>query len=512
MASLAYKRARQNPTGIRFVVLLPSTHLLYQVERDLLALDPAFTNPDLPLSPSEDRPPLFSLLAPTHTRSSKGKDTRPKAEEAKEAEPAKLESQVHDSPILLATPKDLMQQIEKVDTSQVSTVFLDEPDTMLPALPSRHLTGVDLRKHPVNRHPPPIVQALNHLLNIKVTLTDAKTTAKMKKRKDVPDLHAVADKSSRRREVQTIWTSGTMDAALRKFTKQRGWVRKTEDIVDLVFTPGAKEHQIEVREAAQDQQGKRVQVRTSPMSSVTGVQPDHFALTVDVETGDIDTLSPDSLTVRGTPGLELQGGQIWPTMLEAVALIHTTSPPPPGTYALAVPPEGTSLDGLAEELSTLGLPTLHLRPELIPNVTALEPTEDEPVPIFVARRSIVAGLHLPKLHTIYMLNGLDATALTKSAGIRERVAFYDIAAGRVGRLGTGQVGGQEVKQRIISLVPKDSRDENMLGELFYGRYSVRAGLEEDLAKGQEVEKKWEVKEWDLEGMREAVGDIVAQRP
>ena len=509
---MAYKRAQQNPSGIRFVVLLPSTHLLYQVERDLLALDPAFVNADHPLSPNEDNPPLFTLLAPTHTRSSKGKDTRPTQEEAKDTEPVRTDTEVHNSPILLATPKDFMQQIQRLNTSQVSTIFLDEPDTMLPALPSRHLTGVDLRKHPVNRHPPPIVHALNHLLNIKVTLTDAKTTAKMKKRKDVPDLHAVADRSSRRSEVQTIWTSGTMDAALRKFTKQRGWVRRTEEIVDLVFTPGAKEHQVEVREAAQEQAGKKVEVRTEPISSVTGIQPDHFVLTVDVDTGDIDTITSDSLTVQGQPGLELQGGALWPTMLEALALIHTTSPPPPGTYALAVPPEGTSLDGLADELSTLGLPTLHLRPELIPNVTALEPTADEPAPIFVARRSIVAGLHLPKLHTIYMLNGLDATALTKSAGIRERVAFYDIAAGRVGRLGMGEVEGQKVKQRIISLVPKDSKDENMLGELFYGRYSVRAGLEEDLAKGQEVEKKWEVKEWDLDGMRNAVGDIVAKKP
>lgn len=403
------------------------------------------------------------------------------------------------APVLLCTPGDFIARRDTLDTSHVKSIIIDEPDAMLPPLPGRNLTDHQLKKHPVNRHPPPLVEAINHILDIKTI--DPVKQKKKKHWRDKPEPTLNVDFSNRRR-VQTVWTSGSLDSALKRFTRSRGWIRIREYVVDLNFTPSATERQIEERRTAMTVEGQAIQVRTEPISKVKGVEPDHYALTVDVDTGEVDLLGPDS-SQRSPNGMEevplLIDGLLPIEMLEALVMLHTTKPPPKGTYAMATCPEGTSIDNVAAAISNMGVPSLYLDSDMIQDVSSLIPEEDQQVsPILIARRSAVPGLHLPRLHTIYLLGGLSVGDEGRADRIRDKVAFYEVAAGRVGRLGTTTTD----KQRVVNLVAKNSRDERVLGELFYGKYSVSGGKEDEAAsaaaRGETVERRWKLKPWDLE--------------
>jgi hypothetical protein len=506
VASMAYKLRLQEPSrstgGIQVLVFFPNTHLLHQVERDLLLLDPSFFHPEHPFAPHEEGPRLFTVLITQDQPGKKGA----LLDAGGRAKQLTVPKDIGSTPALLATPKDFMQQKDHIDVDHVRTVFVDEPDAMMPQLPGRHMNSMEIKKLAINRHPPPLVHAMNLVLGIRDTRegqSDAREKSPKKK-----DKRSIMQKSkervlaldfSGRKDIQTIWTSGTLDSALRRFTKTRGWIRTKDHLVDLNFAPLASQQQVEIREHAMNgAEGEEAQVRTDPITSITGVEPEHYALTVDVEDGGVRALTPAALRAPKVSLPPPTKGGLQPTMVEALGLLHTASPPPPGTYALAVCPEGTSLDTVQAELTSLGIASLHLRPEILHDISVLEPEEGDEAPIFLARRSVVPGLHLPRLHTIYLLNGLDIGEGVKSVAIRDRVNFYEVAAGRVGRLGmgSGTQGEQGSRQRVISIVNRGTADETLLGELFFGQYSVRPGQEKELKQGSEVVPRWRLAPWD----------------
>jgi len=491
---MAYNSLRQKQRGIRQLVLLPSPHLLHQVERDLLVLDPSFFHPDHPLAPEEEGASLFSILTfeAKVEGTEESKDAGVETSEGASAAETPID---HTAPILLATPQDLLAQRSRVNLVGVKTIFLDEPDSMLPVLPGRHLSGQDLRRHPINRHPTPMMQILNELMGIEVVKTEDRQDPRI--RKDVGKGHInfrLQADTTKKRDIQTIWTSGTLEAELKRLAKGRGWVRKRDEVVDLEFTDGASLVQVEARHVAQDLNAGG-EVRTEPISSVSGVEPKHYALVVDAVTGSIESLGEDSIGLQ--EDVVDPKGSILPTILEALALVHATMPPPEGSYALAVPPEGVSIEKVVTELAELGIPAINLQPELIPDVESLIPEPGQTPPVLLAKRSAVPGLHLPRLHTIYMLNGLDTRSTFKAAQVKDKMTFYGVAAGRVGRLGM-----DDKSQRVISLVTRDSRDAHMLAEMFYGRYRTTK---------QGEDRRYNLAAWDVDAMHREVERIGSER-
>ena len=544
-ATIAYRRsAKKAKKDVQVVVLLPSVHMVNQVERDMLLLDPSFQHPDYPTLPTEQRDRLLTTLLPEEPVQPRTEeedelvqdDVRDGTEEEVEFEFEEVIPDVKKkttvskqskkelrrlrgtlAPVLLATAKDLVKVLNEpkpwINISSVGTLIIDEPDSMLPALPSRRISTGALAKHPLYRHPPPLVQVLDTLLDIRYGKRGPLGPgAKL----DIDLRH--------RRPVQTVWTSGTLDGALKRLAYVRSWVRSREAVVDLDYTPSATERQQWEREQATLVKGQKGLVTTEPISMISGVKPEHFVLSVDEETGAIDTLDPNGVNM--TPNFPVNpNGSVSPTIVEAVALVHSLSPPPRGTYALAVPPEGVSLDGLSSELSGLGVPSLTLRPETIHDVSLLEtsPTEDNdaPAPVLVGRRSAVPGLHLPKLHTIYLLGGLDLYGGGRKADAASRVNFYEVLAGRVGRLGTDNTMMHK-RQRVISLVLQGSGEEKALADLFSGRLGASdisqvqgpgrpEGQGGGLVEGGQASpslRRFQRREWDVRGMRDAMRDAL----
>jgi len=494
VATLAYTSLKQSQKGIRQLVLLPSPHLLHQVERDLLALDPSFFHPDHPLAPEEEGSPLFTIL--TYEVKAQDPEASNEVPNKTTEDAAAAEKRIaHTAPILLATPQDLLAQRSSVDLSSVKTIFLDEPEAMLPVLPGRHLSGQDLRRHPINRHPTPMMQIMNELMGIEVVKTEDRQDPRI--RRDVGKGHInfrLQADTTKKRSVQTIWTSGTLEAEVKRLAKGRGWARKRDEVVDLEFTDGASQLQAEARQAAQDLSGGG-QVRTEPISSVSGVEPTHYALVVDADTGSIESLREESVGLHDD--VADPKGSVLPTILEALALVHAARPPPEGSYALAVPPEGISIERVVTELAELGIPAINLQPELIPDVDSLIPEPGQTPPVLLAKRSAVPGLHLPRLHTIYMLNGLDTSSTFKAAQVKDRMTFYGVAAGRVGRLGM-----DDKSQRVISLVTRNSRDARMLAEMFYGRYRTTK---------QGEDRRYNLAAWDVDAMHREVERMGSER-
>lgn len=149
------------------------------------------------------------------------------------------------------------------------------------------------------------------------------------------------------------------------------------------------------------------------------------------------------------------------------------------------------------ELAELGIPAINLQPELIPDVDSLIPEPGQTPPVLLAKRSAVPGLHLPRLHTIYMLNGLDTSSTFKAAQVKDRMTFYGVAAGRVGRLGM-----DDKSQRVISLVTRNSRDARMLAEMFYGRYRTTK---------QGEDRRYNLAAWDVDAMHREVERMGSER-
>ena len=469
------RRTQALPTGPRIIIIVPTYHLAQQVQQHLEDLDPYFRDDSASTTSSNAPPCLFARLQPRLEPT----DTVP----------------LPTSPILLATVKDLASHND-LATPHLELIFTDEPDTILgPVLP-RHLTTARAQQHPINRHPPSLIRVMNSLLNI----IPGDASEQQGKRIE----HLSLD-FSERRPIQTVWTSATIHSQVRRFAFTRGWTRRGEEAVDLDFTARATERQISAREAAAQLpvKLKRLELAPGDFNRVTAVDPEHFALVVDASTGIIAQLSPTAS--KAATSYECQG-KLSPVLLETLALILTTSPPPTGKYALALPPEGTSLDAIGDELLSLGVPSLLLTPEALASGLSESPS------LFLARRSAVTGLHLAGLHTIYLVSGLDIGGLSPAQkkfgqGVGEKIKFYDIVTGRVGRLGTdaaderGRREQSGPKQRVVSLVLGGGSEEHGLINLFFGRESGKSEVvdeDEDLAKSRRLT------DYDLDGLQKEV--------
>ena len=475
------------PKGPRIVILLPTSHLVSQVERDMSSL--------------ADSTSLFTSLT---------------------AGSSKIDSTATYPPILLATPREISSRLDEVPLSSVETLFIDEPDSMLPPLPPRYMNGKTLMRHRVNRHPPPIVGVMNLILGFVPVISD-------KPKRDV----TLSLDFSGRRDVQTVWTSGTLGGDLRRFTFMRKWVKGSGNIANLDFTSWASPNRVAEREKVL--RGDQVGSTGNSMSNVAGIEPDHFALVIDPAYGDLSSMTDKSLSVqynrepaRSTGPATPVGstGTLDPELLESIALLQSTSPPPLGTISLAVPPEGTSIDKMAEELRSLGISAIPLTPETISNLPSVISQDYDSAPILLARRSTIPGLHLPNLHTIYMIGGLDVAGLPVSQqdkhGRFTREVFYDVLAGRLGRLGTTPLaldvdGEVALHQRVVSVVLGGSEDEVRLAQMFFGmsnkpkeqsgqevRSTEEDGSEKEPSVDQDVRPKRELKKWNVDELYETI--------
>ena len=204
----------------RILILAPTYHLLNQINGDLLALDPTWPRRSALATGSTNQidTPLTSVL---------------NAASLDETGNVQL-----DTPIVLATPKDLHSVIDKVDAPDLKMIFIDEPDSMLPLLPSRQLRKDQLAKHRINKHPPPVASVLDSILQIRslsATSEDERT-----------DSSPLTD-MSHRRDIQTVWTSATLPEDFKWFATRRGWLRSSE-LVDLNYGRGASERDVTERE------------------------------------------------------------------------------------------------------------------------------------------------------------------------------------------------------------------------------------------------------------------------
>jgi hypothetical protein len=319
---------------------------------------------------------------------------------------------------------------------------------MFGPLPARNLTDRQINRHPINVHPPAVIDTLNTILNIKTS----------------PELDF-----SERRRVHTVWASATFGVDLRRFVYARGWTQsKRSGVVDLNFTAAASERQkgiIESLDAIAEQTG------ATANEPAVAPPPVHHALVVR-STGAMYPLVLDAIPDKGEGmNLSTRGEKdhlVNMTLIEAIAYLHSTSPPPPGMHSIVLPPASGSLKALSKELDLLGVPVLPLVPEALPNLN--DPLMNLDDALLVAPRAALTGLHIPSLHTIYLLNGVDMSGLTPSqyrySGRHGRETQYGIIAGRLGRVSTFRQG------RVISLVSEGSYEHQVLGELFLGRLNT----------------------------------------
>lgn len=363
------------------------------------------------------------------------------------------------APVCVTTPKYYLSSHARL---YPDWVLVDEPEAMLGPLPPRHIDAGRLASHPLFKHPPPLVDVLNRVFGIR----PARGKHGREKGKIDVDL-------SRRRDVRSAWTSAGLQAKTKSFVYRRGWARGA---ADLNWAPGASERQREIRGDME-----RIAAGIGGVTdSAQTRRPDHYAIEVS-PTGALAPIAPPPPRAEGESraaelseqterleDIEERGHRqdrprVEPAVLsEAVALLQALAPPPPGTYALVLPPAGQSLTALAEMLADLGIPCAPLVPEAI--AAGVPPPDDEGVsPVLIASRESLTGLHLPDLHTVYLANGVDVGSLSdnqrKYGGRGERLALYARVAGRLGRLGTRKLGSP---QRVISLVPQGSPERDAL--------------------------------------------------
>jgi hypothetical protein len=403
-------------------------------------------------------PSLYSLLSPT----SPGVD----------------EAVLPDAPIIIATDL-VLSSYSLANLPSLTHIFLDEPDDMLGPLPTKFLPLHLLPEHPINSRPPRIISIMNRLLHLRPAEDGTMHGGSLN-----------MDFTSRREGVSTIWTSATLSPLLRRFVKTRGWLRRDEQEVDLDFTETASPRQQRVRREIV----QMARTGDLPTSTLVTSMPEQYAFTVSEPMGRLAPLSwvpsraPDTSVIGRSkrPSVEALCS---PLLVEALALLHSTSPPPKDQYALALAPESSSFTDITDILDSLQVPYLNLTPEIL--VDGIPDTSELPVPpVLLTRRSAVPGLHLPGLHTVYLLSGLDMAGLSpaqkRRRGEAQRVSFYETVCGRLGRLGTENT--KEAPQRVISLVMEGGVEEAGLRDLFFGKLSRGRGRdasqELDVWKGE----------------------------
>lgn len=325
---------------------------------------------------------------------------------------ARLKRRYRDASI---TPDSLSRSLQLIMT--------DEVDAMLRPLPGRFKTfnsDRDRQRHPFFRHPPAIVRLLGDTLKL-----GAMTTAG--------------------RQVQTVWSSATLNSVVRGFVQRARWIRKEEHVV-IDTTP--EEESVAIHSSVPSpQDGQAV----SPVKTV------HYCLAVEPLTGNMRNLgaapSVTSVTesVQPDPNDPAVKERIHPLMIENLALLHATSTSSDRGHSLAIIPDGTSLSKLQNLLSTFGTSSM------IVDGT----TRPEEGVLLLVTRSHVRGLDIPKITTVYLLNGLDVSSMSKASraagGMEERKREYTHIAGRMRRLGAPE--DQAVAYSMVNLVMHGSAEE-----------------------------------------------------
>ncbi|WVQ84154.1 hypothetical protein IAT38_006301 [Cryptococcus sp. DSM 104549] len=459
-------KGSKNQRGTKVLVIVPTPFLAAQVTDLMTKLSPV------------DPSTIFTTLPPP-----------PQETPTLERKPLPL------SPVVVSTAKNLLPY--KLVLPNLTHIFLDEPDTLTGPPPARNATQQQISQLALVRHPPPVVPVLNAILGI-----------------NSQDRFSL-DFTNRRDEVKTIWTSATMSPDFKRLVRNRGWVKRGDGLVELDFTWGASEKNKAVRErfvgAVEEREAEAREAQAKAQEGQVQTEPSHYALVVDPETGEIDPLQPTGTvppppTPAPAPGTTPAPAPLSPYLIQSLALLHATSPPPRGTFSLVLPPETASLSGLGDALEELGVPSMTVVPETLqlglpfnPTLSSDENVQEDLSPMLLAPRSAVPGLHIPNLHTIYLLNGLDFSSLSprqrRSGASRDRQVFYDVVAGRLGRLGTG-VKGED--SRVVSLVLRGGEEEEKLQKMFF----AVAGKDEKGENGEGGRRK--LAEWDMEGMERMI--------
>ncbi|WVO12582.1 hypothetical protein L204_100187 [Cryptococcus depauperatus] len=433
------KSDSRSQKGPRIIIIVPTPHLAHQIFDLLYKLSP----------PASSSTPLITLLTPGLVAKGDKLPYYP----------------LPDTPIVISTAKN-MSQFNVSHTPALTHIFLDEPDTLLGPLPSRHTSSRNLSSHPLIRHPPPIVSILTSLLDITITS------------------HGKLDFSRRRDETNTIWTSATLTRDFKRFLKTRGWVRRGNRVVDLDFTQNASTNKKIFRQKILEAVGAADHAAGLDRFERDARQkkPEHNVMLVNPVTGDMVPMDRDTPSMA-QPSSIIPSIKLHPFILENFALLHSVDPPPAGTYSLALPPEGVSLEQVGRDLDELNIPTSILTPEVLQfglpsfssSTTQAEGRgEAASLPILLAARSSIPGIHLPLLHRVYLLSGMDVSSLTpaqrKNRGMESRVTFYDIVTGRLGRLGmttdveaTAKVG----EQKVVSIVLAETEEHTSLYKMFF---------------------------------------------
>lgn len=448
-------------SGKRAMILVPTPHLARQVEDLCLRL----------LEVTQERGIMWNVLTA---------DTIP--EEVTE-------------PLVISTPKIYLQS--GLDL-RPDWVLIDEPDAMLGPLPPRHIEPERLAQHPIYRHPPPLTKALDHLFDIPAAPERREVRGKRQRERERRSPALQERDLSRRRAIRTAWCSATLQSKIKNYAFRHGWSRQA---ADLNWTPGASEGQLAARESIE---AIAAQIGVATDASM-GVRPQHYLIEVSA-TGALRPVSQadveeDKEEYERAPWQgsseprppwqyvpEEEGEDVdetrplhkdSPVFTEAVALLQTLAPPPDGKYALILPPGRVSLTAIADELDKLGVASAPLVPEAI--AAGIPPPRPGTNPVIIASRESLTGIHLPELHTVYLINGLDVGSMSKqqrvNGGRLERGIVYQRITGRLGRLGTNVEGKP---QRVISLLPVGKREMRALTHTL-------DGMGEELATWEDVD-------------------------
>ncbi|WWD07769.1 hypothetical protein V865_005873 [Kwoniella europaea PYCC6329] len=515
IALRSHSNTNTTQNGVKVMIIVPTPHLAQQVHQHLVNLSPTETQESFTLIRFNSNHPSQSF-AQTSAKSH-----------------SKLD--LPDKPIIISTPKDLQSyDLSPSSLPFLRYIFLDEPEHLIGPIPSRHSTSQMLISHPLFRHPPPIVSALNDLLNILPAVP-----SRRKKEEG-----GILDYSKRRDEINTIWVSSGMNKDLKRLIKIRGWIRKSnrhvkDGLIDLDFTQGASDKLKDVRNRLLDAVEERITKRSSTQikenqklsgiedeggvknANIDGheqIEPEHHVLVIDAKDGSITSLNLHAPTLQDDPTKEVEDEngedevirkrEIPIEMIETLSLIHATTSSSSKGYSLILPPEGISLNLLSEELANLGISSLILTPDLVDiSLSQLDELqrqnrdeaeeEDGGLPLLLGTRSSIPGLHLPELQTIYLLDGLDIKGLSKkqrkSGGVKDRYGWYSLVKGRLGRLGSNAIGRE--RQRVVSLVMGGTEEEMRLRELFGKNENVN-GI------------KLQLKDWDMKGLEDTLGEMM----
>jgi hypothetical protein len=239
----------------------------------------------------------------------------------------------------------------------LEVVAMDEPDAIIRPLPGRYDQQQQPgdryggKQHVFHRHPPVGVKLLEALLPGR---PEGRRHAGFK------GTHGSADGApGGRKKVQTVWTSATVNSQLRGYIVKRGWARPRGE-GGVVLEPSGASETIDVKNDGKGRNGDAVK---------------HACWVVDPDTGEHTDLS-EPVALDGSTGNSRSGmttndesqealaattpgpGEIHPYLIESLAL-HWASRSGSGK-SLVIPPNGTSVRKLQDTLSELGCPSVSL--------------------------------------------------------------------------------------------------------------------------------------------------------